>query len=501
MAIPVSGKWNLISGNGNLMGGPGYGVMLEMAYDNRVSGNWIGLNLSGNDTIPNISDGVHLHLSYGNFIGSNSDGITDWQEGNYIAGNYGNGVYSKESGSNPMSGNVIGRTPTATSRGNLIHGIMLDTATINTLVGGNVYNTIVYNGMDGVCVIDSTSFNNTISSNRFGYNGGLAIDLEDDGVTLNDPGDLDVGANTLLNFPIIDSAYYYGTAGNDSVIAWVSSLPFMRGDLEIYKVLTDPSGYGEGDSVYKRVSLSDTIATVVLFGLLASDTISGIVIDTLGNTSEFGPNYVITAALIADVAMDSILSPSDTISAGDNVTPCCRILDLGTMPVDSFYTYLVVDTTGVIVHNDSVMVYGANFVNDTAIVNFSSWIVGDYGSNAPTWTYYTAWIKDVNNTNDTLSVTFPYSYIEEKLTFSVSLVNSLTTRRFKLQYTIPERSEVELLIVDRLGRNVAVPVKGLKSPGSYIVDWNCSRSLSSGIYFYILKAGSNVSKGKFVLVK
>ncbi len=387
LGMPVPGKWNLISGNGKFLGAS-YGVILELAFENIVSGNWIGLNLMGNDTIPNLGDGVHLKSSSGNFIGSNSDGSGDWQEGNYIAGNYGNGVYSFRSGGNFIAGNVIGRTHTGNPRGNLAHGVMLDLGTVWTPVGGSVYNTIVHNALDGVAVIDSSSHNNRISRNRFGYNGGLAIDLEDDGVTANDPGDPDFGANTLLNFPVIDSAFYYGPP--DSVIVWVGEFPSIGGNLELYKVISDPLGYGEGDSIYGyfRVSSKDTM--VVLYGLQPGDTISGIVSDTLDNTSEFGMNYVIK---------------------------------------------------------------------------------------------------------------YPSFVEEEELVFNVSEVKQLITGKFILQYTIPERARVELSIIDRLGRSVAVLEKDTKSPGSYTITWDCSRYLSNGVYFYILKTDNNKIRGKFVFLK
>ncbi len=338
IGTPVPGKWNLISGNG--MPWLGYGVILEVAFENIVSGNWIGLNLLGNDTIPNRGDGVYLNSSSGNVIGSNSDGASDLQEGNYIAGNYGNGIYSIKS-SNQIAGNVIGRTPTGSPRGNQMHGVMLDTATVWTPVGGTVYNTIVYNALAGVAVIDSSSHNNLISRNRFGYNGGLAIDLEDDGVTPNDfvPGDPDTGANTLLNFPVIDSAYYYGFPGNDSVIAWVSGLPFARGDLEIYKVLSDPTGYGEGDSIYGRFSIIDTIQTVVLFGLLSNDTISGIVSDTVNNTSEFGRNYGIKPAGIEEEHLDFSVSEVSKLITG-------RFMLQYTIPQISKVELFIVDQLG-----------------------------------------------------------------------------------------------------------------------------------------------------------
>ncbi len=384
--FPVPGKGNLISGNG--MPWSGYGVILELAFENLVSGNLIGLNLSGNDTIPNLGDGVHLNLSSGNLIGSNSDGSGDWQEGNYIAGNHGNGIYSIKS-SNQIAGNVIGKTPTGNSRGNLMHGVMLDFGTVWTQVGGVISNTIVYNGMDGIAVIDSSSHNNRLSMNRFGYNGGLAIDLEDNGVTNNDPGDPDFGANTLLNFPVINNAIYYGVPGNDSVIVWVSELPSIGGILELYKVIPDPLGYGEGDSVYGYFGVSSNDTAVVLYGLTLGDTISGIVSDTLSNTSEFGRNYGIKAAGIEEEQFDS----------------------------------------------------------------------------------------------------------------SVSEVSKLITGRFMLKYSIPEVSKIELSIVDRLGRKVAVLEKGTKSPGLYTIDWDCKKYLSSGVYFYIFKTGDNATKGKFIFVR
>lgn len=386
---PIQGKWNLISGNGNTMIGLGYGVVLQIAFENMVSGNWIGLNLAGNDTIPNIGDGVHLKLSSGNFIGSNSDGITDLQEGNYIAGNYGDGVYSILSGGNYISGNIIGRTPTGNPRGNGGSGVMLDSATVWTLVGGTVYNTIVHNLFSGVSVVDSSSHNNRISLNRFGYNGGLAIDLEEDGVSLNDPGDPDVGANTMLNFPVIDSAVYYGSFPNDSVLVWVGEFPSIGGFLELYKVIPDPSRYGEGDFVYGYFNVSSNDTMVVLYGLNSGDTISGIVSDTLQNTSEFGSNSIVK----------------------------------------------------------------------------------------------------------------PASSVDEDLVFNVSEISSIITENFNLNYSIPNRTAIELYIVDQLGRRVATVEKGERLPGEYVIDWDCRKYLSGGIYFYILKIGDRLLKDKFVFIK
>lgn len=78
----------------------------------------------------------------------------------------------------------------------------------------SISNNIIYqNGGAGIAIVDGTS--NLISQNSIYANGtvvdALGIDLNDDGVTINDSGDSDNGPNGLLNFPIITGAYVSGT--------------------------------------------------------------------------------------------------------------------------------------------------------------------------------------------------------------------------------------------------------------------------------------------------
>src|SRR5262245_33199170 len=87
-------------------------------------------------------------------------------------------------------------------------GVFIDTAgaTIGgtTAVAGNV---ISFNGQSGMRVFglvgSPLNINNRIGSNSIFANGGLGINLGNDGVTPNDPGDADVGPNNLQNFPVI----------------------------------------------------------------------------------------------------------------------------------------------------------------------------------------------------------------------------------------------------------------------------------------------------------
>jgi trimeric autotransporter adhesin len=70
------------------------------------------------------------------------------------------------------------------------------------LIGDNV---IAGNTGDGI-ELASAAASVSMIDNRMLANGGLAIDLDGDGITLNDAGDPDAGANARQNFPVIGSA-------------------------------------------------------------------------------------------------------------------------------------------------------------------------------------------------------------------------------------------------------------------------------------------------------
>ena len=69
-----------------------------------------------------------------------------------------------------------------------------------------------------------------------------------------------------------------------------------------------------------------------------------------------------------------------------------------------------------------------------------------------------------------------------------------------IKYQVPELSFVSLKVYDVLGREVATLVNEEKSAGTYEVEIN-EASLSSGIYFYNLQAGSFIETKKMVLMK
>jgi 5'-nucleotidase/UDP-sugar diphosphatase len=75
----------------------------------------------------------------------------------------------------------------------------------------------------------------------------------------------------------------------------------------------------------------------------------------------------------------------------------------------------------------------------------------------------------------------------------------------EIAYTIPEGSDVSIDIYDLLGQKIRTLVDSHKSPGSYVVTWNgrddLGRKVSSGIYFYKMRAGDFTQTRKMSLMK
>lgn len=91
---------------------------------------------------------------------------------------------------------------------------------------------------------------------------------------------------------------------------------------------------------------------------------------------------------------------------------------------------------------------------------------------------------------------------------------NITPRSFKLSqnypnpfnpstvitYTIPNESSVSLKIYNMIGQEVKTLVEENKAPGTYNVNFNAS-NLSSGVYFYSLRAGNYYQVKKMMLLK
>lgn len=70
----------------------------------------------------------------------------------------------------------------------------------------------------------------------------------------------------------------------------------------------------------------------------------------------------------------------------------------------------------------------------------------------------------------------------------------------KIKYSIPQQSFVTLKVYDLLGREIATLVNEEKPAGIYETEFNGS-NLTSGVYFYQLKAGGFVETKKMILLR
>jgi hypothetical protein len=150
---------------------------------------------------------------------------------------------------------------------------------------------LVINGFGGNGItIDSTG--NSLQCNSIFNNTGLGIDLTPSGVTPNDLGDGDAGANERQNFPTLISALVIG--GDLQIIGLFNSEPNNNYRLDFFLNPTcDPSGYGEGEQFIE--TLTDT--TDILGNFAFTRVVPGITptgqfvtvtaTDDNGNTSEF----------------------------------------------------------------------------------------------------------------------------------------------------------------------------------------------------------------------
>lgn len=254
----TAGALNVISGNG-------YGVVLlgDGVTDNLVQGNFIGTDVTGTTGLGNF-DGVHITGADNNTIGGTTAGT-----GNIISANSGAGV------------SVVNAT------GNLVQG-----------------NTITLNGADGVRVGDvygNIGTANAILSNSIFSNGGLGIDLDEDGVTPNDPGDSDNGSNNLQNFPVLTSA----TSGSTTIEGMLNSTPNTEFRLEFFSnSVCDPSGYGEGETFLGSIDVTTDSNGDASFAVTIPDTvpvghfITATATDPNNNTSEFSACLQVTTATV-----------------------------------------------------------------------------------------------------------------------------------------------------------------------------------------------------------
>jgi hypothetical protein len=296
---------NVVSGN--VIEGVGIANCPDEGSDvqqNHVVRCLIGIDITGILPLGNghdgvyIGEGAHHNVIEQNWIGAN---------GYSGVGIVGYGPSQLSTYSNLLTRNKIGVDMNLNPMGNLRHGVAIGS------YGGAIWgyapsnkiddNIIAWNGLTGVAVQEDptvtgdndTSFN-TMTKNAIYQNGQvdpghLGIDLAfEPGVTANDAGDADQGANGLVNFPVITSAIH--NAGTTTVNGTIDT-PGYPLTIEVFTAIPgkDGSNHGQGAAFMGSTTTSGPSWTVMLTGgSLTGQLLTATATDSAGNTSEFSAN-------------------------------------------------------------------------------------------------------------------------------------------------------------------------------------------------------------------
>ena len=324
----IAGARNIISGN------QGSGIRIQDAATtgNVVRGNYVGTNLGGTGAIPNGFNGVE----FGFGTAGNTAGGPQPSDGNLISGNTAIGLafFTIGAGGNEALSNLIGTDVTGTQPlGNGSHGVYMQSN--NNRVGSltvAIGNVIAFNGAYGVRV--ETGTGNAIVNNSIFSNGLMGIDLVPGGPTPNDPGDVDTGSNTLINFPVLSSARTVGA----NVLVQVALSPTPVGQFQVHyytNTACDPTGNGEGQTLIGVSSGTGNGSNATLEASFSSalvpagSFITATMTDASGNTSEFSTcEQVDATAGSANLALTKTDSP-DPVTVGAPLTYLIAVSNTG----------------------------------------------------------------------------------------------------------------------------------------------------------------------------
>ena len=298
----TSAQRNIISGNTGGSRGSGVVIFGDDATGNLVQSNYIGTDITGALDLGNADSGVRIS---DNGDGGVSKGAASGNtiRDNVLSGNNYSGVSIANSGVNRnlILGNYIGVDASGVGAlGNSVFGVVIWNGADDNQIGDitpGAGNVIAYNNRGVLVDANPTdSVNNSIRGNSIYGHTGLGIDLGNDGVSLNDSGDMDLGPNNLRNYPVITSATVIGS--DLRVVGTLNTRPLLNFEIDFYwSPAGDPSGHGEGQTYIGSTNgtsnfLGNASFNVTFAGVAVpvGAVITATAIDSSGNTSEFSLN-------------------------------------------------------------------------------------------------------------------------------------------------------------------------------------------------------------------
>lgn len=189
-----------------------------------IRDNFFGVNATATAVFPGTSTNLYL------------TGGTATVVGNVFGG--GTGIFWLET-TGTIQANYFGRNATGTPLPSTA-GVLVSSASDNYIFANRFANNSAY----GVAVQGGGALRNKIVGNYF-ENNGIAIDLGLNGVSLNDGGDFDSGANNYTNFPVITRAT--SVSGVSTIAGTLDVLANTEYTIELFVSSScNASGYGDG---------------------------------------------------------------------------------------------------------------------------------------------------------------------------------------------------------------------------------------------------------------
>lgn len=317
----TAGARNIISGNN----GSGIFIVGDIgtpASNNVISGNYIGVDSTGNAELQNSGSGVTIQDSI-NTVGGTTTGAR-----NVISGNGVNGVSISTTlaTGNTVAGNYIGIGANGTtSIPNNNNGVQFSSGAFGNTIGGTgvtpgvcngACNIIANNGVAtaqsaraGIYADQTAGTRNSFRQNSIFMNGvnptDIGIDIGPSAATANDANDPDLGANDLQNAPVLNSANTAGVVGGtlNSTPNTIFGIDYYRNDATDTAVLAEARTYIGSASATTDASGNTTLSfsagpttlTAGQFVTATATTIGGSA-QAVGDTSELSNAQAVIAA-------------------------------------------------------------------------------------------------------------------------------------------------------------------------------------------------------------
>ena len=260
--------------------------------DSSIQGNLIGTDQSGASALANGLTGIYVNTSSRIAVGGTAAGA-----GNVIVasgvGASEAGIYLGSASDNSILGNRVGVGSTGGALPNNWVGVYVDSNSNANQIGSTATGggNLIVNNVDAGVIVNGRS--NQVRGNSIHDNGALGIDLNQDGITPNDVGDTDTGANRLQNFPVLSTSA--SNASGTQVSGTLATRASRQYAVDFYaNTACDGSGNGEGETYLGSTTVTTngsgnaTFQATLPVSAPAGSQITSTATDVvLGDTSEF----------------------------------------------------------------------------------------------------------------------------------------------------------------------------------------------------------------------